>query len=163
MVLPEREYEQGSAVGIASSGEFCSIFVSKYLMNREHGFGRHLLQILEEEDLSYEHSPSGIDSMSVIVREDCFGTDVEQRVTDRIAAELSAEVSVERGLALVVIVGEGMRNSIGVAARATGALAESRVNIEMINQGSSEISMMFGVRTDDRQSAVRCLYDAFVS
>ena len=161
MILPERRHVSGEAIGIASGGGFCSVFVSKYMMNREIGFGRRLLQILEEEGLSYEHVPSGIDNMSVILSEDRLDTEAEEHVTRRITAELGAEVSVERGLALIMIVGEGMHYAVGMAAKATAALAKASVNIEMINQGSSEISMMFGVKSEDRERAVRSLYGAF--
>jgi aspartate kinase len=162
LVVPEREYTGGEVVGIASADGFCTIFVSKYLMNREIGFGRRLLQIFEQEGLSYEHAPSGIDDMSVILREKHFTPEREQHVVGRIRGELQVDdVEVERGLALIMIVGEGMRYAVGMAARATTALANSGVNIEMMNQGSSEISMMFGVKEVDRKRAIRALYDAF--
>jgi aspartate kinase len=161
-IVPERNPTHGSVVGIASDAGFCTIYVGKYLMNREIGFGRRLLQICEEEGLSYEHAPSGIDSMCIILREKDFDGATEKRVLARIRGELATDdVEVERGLALIMIVGEGMRHTPGMAARATGALAAAKVNIEMINQGSSEISMMFGVKSDDRQWAVQSLYHAF--
>ncbi|MDD3927525.1 MAG: aspartate kinase [bacterium] len=162
MVLPERNHTPGEVAGIASDEGFCTLFVSKYMMNREVGFGRRLLQILENEGISYEHVPSGIDNTSVIIRENSFDGKVEQRVLKAIASELEADyVSVERGLALIMIVGEGLRYAIGAAARATRALAEAGVNIEMLNQGSSEISMMFGVKDGDRKAAVKAFYDEF--
>jgi aspartate kinase len=161
-IVRERDHTPGRAVGIASAEGFCTIFVDKYLMNREIGFGRRFLQILEEEGVSYEHMPSGIDNVSVILREERFDREMERRVVARIQAELEPEdVEVERGLALIMIVGEGMRYAVGMAARATGALSRAGVNIEMMNQGSSEISMMFGVKDVDRKRAVRSLYDAF--
>jgi aspartate kinase len=162
MVVPRRPYHGGEVVGIASAEGFCAVYVDKYLMNREIGFGRRLLQIIEEEGLSYEHAPSGIDNMSLILRERDFSADAEHRILARIRAELGADnIEVDRGLALVMIVGEGMHYTVGVAARATGALASAGVNIEMLNQGSSEISMMFGVKAADRKRAVVALYDAF--
>ena len=161
-ITMERVCPVGQVAGIASSDGFCSIYVSKYLMNREVGFGRRLLQILEEEGLSYEHTPSGIDNISVILREKQFTEAVERRIMDRIRKELDVdEVSVERGLAIVMVVGECMRHVVGVAARATAAFAKANVNIEMINQGSSEVSMMFGVKAEDTVRAVRTLYDEF--
>jgi aspartate kinase len=161
-IVAERRHDPGTVVGIASAGGFCTIFVSKYLMNREIGFGRRLLQIFEEEGLSYEHVPSGIDNMSIVLSESGLDAPSERRVTERIRRELDVgDVEVERGLALVMIVGEGMRYRVGLAARATKALADAGVNIEMMNQGSSEISMMFGVKAADRERAVRSLYDAF--
>ena len=131
-------------------------------MNRELGFGRRLLQVLEEEGVSYEHTPSGIDDMSVIIREENLPMDVEVRVLGRIRDELGVDsVDIEHGLALVMVVGEGMRYSLGTAAKATRAFAESGVSIEMINQGSSEISIMFGVKADERKKAIKALHHAF--
>lgn len=160
-ISPERKQSPGHPVGIAGSDGFCTIFVSKYMMNRELGFGRRLLQIIEEEKLSYEHTPSGIDNMSVILAESRFTHAKEEHVTRRIRDELGADVSVERGLALIMIVGEALHYAIGAAAKATAAFAQAGVNIEMMNQGSSEISMMFGVKAEDRVRAMRSLYEAF--
>ncbi len=149
-------------VGIACDKGFCAIYVSKYLMNREIGFGRRLFQILEEEGLSYEHSPSSIDSISVIVRESDLDKVGESKLVDRIIKGLAVdEVSVSRDLALVHIVGEGMRNTIGIAKTATAALADANINIELINQGASEISIIFGVKGADADRAVVALYNAF--
>jgi aspartate kinase len=158
-IVVERSIDNGPAVGIAAMDEVCSIYVQKYLMNREVGFGRRLLAILEDEGIPFEHLPSGIDDLSVLVREAFFPSDVEERVVLRIRDELAVDdVSVEHGLSLVMIVGEGMRHTVGVAARACDALARANVNIEMINQGSSEVSMMYGVKTEDAPRAVRSLY-----
>jgi len=162
ITLRRRRAEAGPVTGIAGADGFCSINVSKYLMNREIGFGRRLFQILEEERLSYEHTPSGIDNISVILGERQFDDAAEARVVARIRGELAVdEVSVERGLALIMIVGEGMRHAIGLATRATGAFARAGVNIEMINQGASEVSMMFGVKSSDAARAVQALYEEF--
>jgi len=161
-IVPKRQYKSGAVVGVASADGFCAIYVDKYLMNREIGFGRRLLQIMEEEGLSYEHAPSGIDSVSVVFREKDFSKEKEERVLMRIRTELGADnIDVDRGLALVMIVGEGMHYTVGVTARASTALAAAGVNIEMLNQGSSEISMMFGVQARDRKKAVQALYEAF--
>lgn len=161
-IVAHRDPVHGKVVGIASDEGFCTLFLDKYLMNREIGFGRRLLQVLEEEGLSYEHVPSGIDNMSVILREKSFKPEIEKHVLTRIKRELDVDdVEVERGLALIMIVGEGMRYTVGLAAKATKALGDAGVNIEMMNQGSSEISMMFGVKAPDRIKAVRALYQAF--
>ena len=161
-ILPEHTPGQTRVTGIASAPGFCTIYVSKYLMNREIGFGRRLLQILEEEKISFQHSPSGIDNLSIVLSQAEMSMEKESRVIGRIRNELKADkVEVERGLALIMVVGEGMHYSVGVAARATSAFSESDVNIEMINQGSSEISMMFGVREEDRERAIQTLYRAF--
>ncbi len=161
-IVPHHTDVDSRVVGIASGGGFCTIYLSKYLMNREIGFGRRVLQILEEEGLSYEHTPSGIDNMSILLEEEGFDMQVEDRVLARLRDELGVEdAEVERGLSLIMIVGEGMRFAVGLAASATAALAEAGVNIEMMNQGSSEISMMFGVKQEDGKKAVRALHKAF--
>jgi aspartate kinase len=162
LILPERKPNGNPVVGIAAIDDVCCVYVSKYLMNRQIGFGRRLLEIFEKEGISFEHAPSGIDNMSILVREALMPPEKEQRVVRRIRDKLEVDdVFVDRGLALIMIVGEGMRQSIGVAARATRAFAQARVNIEMINQGSSEVSMMFGVKAQDMEKAVRSLYREF--
>jgi aspartate kinase len=161
-IVPEREFRHGEVVGIAGDEGFCTIFLSKYLLNREIGFGRRFLQIFEEEGLSFEHLPSGIDNMSIILREDGVDAVAEEHILTRIRTELAPDnVYVERGLALIMVVGEGMRFTIGLLAQATRALADAGVNIEMVNQGSSEISLMFGVKAEDRHKAVQALHGAF--
>jgi len=162
MIVKSREAKSGGVVGIASDDGFCNIFIDKYMMNREVGFGRKLLQILEEEGVSYEHMPSGIDNVSVVFRDRGFTPECEARVRARIFKDLSPDnVQIEHGYALVMVVGEGLYYTVGMAAMATHALAEAQVNIEMMNQGSSEISMMFGVKSADRAKAVKALYQAF--
>ncbi|WP_223595597.1 aspartate kinase [Neobacillus bataviensis] len=161
-IVSDRKNTNGPVIGIASDQGFCSIYVSKYLMNREVGFGRKLLGILEDFGLSYEHTPSGIDDVSVILRESQMDPIMEREIKDRIMTELHAdEVKIEHSLALIMVVGEGMRHNVGTMARASKALAKAHVNIEMINQGSSEVSMMFGVKQVDEKRAVAALYEEF--
>jgi aspartate kinase len=162
MIVPEREPEHGSVVGISSATGFCSIYIDKYMMNREVGFGRRLLQILEEEGISFEHTPSGIDNISVILASDNISDSKEKTVLDRIQSELQPDaITVEHGLSLLMVVGEGMHYTPGMAAKATQAMSQASVNLEMINQGASEISMMFAVKDEDRENAVRALGSAF--
>jgi len=162
MIVPERKHVTGDVVGIAYNAGFCTITMSKYLMNREIGFGRRVLQIIEDEGLSFEHMPSGIDMLSVVLRESDMDEATEERIVERLKKELGcSEVEVEHGLALIMLAGEGMRHRIGTAATAARALADAKVNIEMLDQGASEISMMFGVKEEDAPRAVRSLYDAF--
>ena len=161
-IVYERDNTNGPVIGIASDQGFCSIYVSKYLMNREIGFGRKLLSILEEFGLSYEHTPSGIDDVSIILRENQMDAEMEQKIKERIESELHADqVKIEHSLALIMVVGEGMRHNVGTMAKASKALAKARINIEMINQGSSEVSMMFGVKVVDEKRAVQALYEEF--
>ena len=162
VISAERTVQNGPVAGIASDIGFLTIYVSKYLMNREKGFGRHLFQILEEEDISFEHAPSGIDDMSVIMREGQLTAEKEETVLSRIKEELQVDtVSIERDLALIMIVGEGMNRSLGVTGRATQAISNATVHIEMVNQGSSEVSMMFGIKKEGMVPAVQSLYKEF--
>ncbi|MCY7873745.1 aspartate kinase [Bacillus spizizenii] len=161
-VVSKRDNTNGPVVGIASDTGFCSIYISKFLMNREIGFGRRALQILEEHGLTYEHVPSGIDDMTIILREGQMEAATERSVIKRIQEDLHAdEVIVEHHLALIMVVGEAMRHNVGTTARAAKALSEAKVNIEMINQGSSEVSMMFGVKEAEERKAVQALYQEF--
>mgnify|MGYP001453895356 CR=1 FL=1 len=161
-IVPTRPIGTFPVVGIAATDGFCSVYISKYLMNREVGFGRRLLQIFEDEGISFEHTPSGIDNMSVIVRESTFNKAAEERVLRRVRTELAVdEVTIERDLALVMVVGEGMNHTIGLAGRACTAFADAGVNLEMINQGSSEVSMMFGIKASDIPNSVLALYNQF--
>lgn len=162
LIVNNRDNTNGPVIGIASDKGFCSIYVSKYLMNREIGFGRKLLGVLEDYGLSYEHTPSGIDDVSVILRENQLDQKMMDEVIERIKNELHAdEVKVAHSLALIMVVGEGMRQNVGTMAKASKALAKAKVNIEMINQGSSEVSMMFGVKEIDEKRAVQALYEEF--
>lgn len=162
LIVSKKKPNENCVVGIASDTGFSSIYVSKFLMNRELGFGRKLLQILEEEGVSFEHVPSGIDEMTIIVRDSQLTDDKEEVIVNRIKNELSPDtVAVHHNLALIMVVGEGMKETIGMAQTATTALGEAKVNIEMINQGSSEVSMMFGIKANDLHRAIKSLYSAF--
>lgn len=160
-IVPKRDPGSRPVVGIAASAGFCTVYVSKYMMNREVGFGRRLLQIIEEEGVPFEHMPSGIDDVSVIIREAGFPADIEAHVLRRIREELGAEVYSEREQAMIMVVGEGMSHTVGLASRACTALARAGINIEMINQGASEVSLMFGILKGDLPEAVRALYAEF--
>ncbi|MCT8138755.1 aspartate kinase [Anaerobacillus sp. CMMVII] len=162
MVVNERNFMINPIVGIASDTGFSTIYVRKYLMNREIGFGRKLLEILEDQGLSYEHMPSGIDDTSIILRDSQLSPEIEARIVSRIENELDVDdVHVEHDFAMVMIVGEGMKKMVGITAKATTGLARAGVNLHMINQGSSEVSMVFGVKSVDADKAVRELYNDF--
>ena len=162
IIVSEKEFQGDPVVGIASDKGFMSLYVSKYLMNREIGFGRRLLNILEDEGISYEHTPSGIDDLSVIMRADQIDETKEKNIINRIKTELKPDhVSTQRELALIMVVGEGMRKKVGTAYTATKAFYDIGVNIDMINQGSSEVSLMFGVKEKDVEASVQSLYRAF--
>ena len=164
MIQQSRRVVPGTVVGIASADGFCNIVVEKYLMNRELGFGRRLLQILEEEGVSYEHMPSGVDSQCIVIKEQYLSKDVERRVVQTIKRELQPDfVTVERDFTMLMIVGEGMCYTPGMLAKACLALASAGISMSMVNQGSSEVSFMIAIRSKDRDSAVQALYKAFFS
>ena len=161
-IVARRDSSPDVVVGVAAAKPFCTIIVSKYLLNRERGIGRRLLEIIEEAGLSWEHMPTGIDDISVVLREETFPRSLERELVPQIRERLGTrDVRVERGMALVMIVGEGMKHTYGVTCRASSALAAEKINIEMINQGSSEISVVFGVRKERMEDAVRALYREF--
>ncbi|QCR32294.1 aspartate kinase [Lysinibacillus sp. SGAir0095] len=161
-ILPTRTLTGRPVTGISADNGFSILYVSKYLMNREIGFGRKLLQIIEEEQISYEHTPSGLDDISVIIRSNQLTEEKEQRIVSRVKKELHADdVYFRHGISMIVIVGEGMRNNTGLAARAAAAISRTGANIEMINQGSSEVSLVFGVLSQTENQILRALYDEF--
>lgn len=153
--------EKQGVVGIASHAGFSSINIKKFMMNREIGFTRKLLSILEAYEISYEHIPSGIDNLSVIVNT----KDLQRRKTELIKAIHNTlnidEINIEENIAIIMIVGEGMKTTVGTANKATSALKNHHINIKMINQGSSEISIMIGVSQQDEHKAVKALYQAY--
>jgi aspartate kinase len=162
VIVSERLPSERDVIGIASGGGYCSFTLQKYLMNREKGFGRRLLSIIESLDLSYEHCPSGVDSISVILDQSQLKPEMVNTIIRKIEVELQPdEVRTEFGIALVAVVGEGLIHKIGVLAQAAQSLAKAEVNIKMANQGSSEISIIFGIDADDEQKAVNALYNEF--
>ena len=148
--------------GIAGKKGFCAVLITKALMNSEIGFGRKVLQAFEEENISFEHMPSGIDTMTIVVHESEF-IDHEQNVVSRIHRYTQPDsIEIESDLALIAVVGRGMRSMRGTAARIFSALAHARVNIRMIDQGSSELNIIIGVANEDFETAIRAVYDIFV-
>ena len=163
MIVSERKKPSNRpVVGIAADDGFATLYVDKYLMNQELGFGRKLLEILEDEGISFEHTPSGIDNMSVILRTEYLTPENEKRVIERVQEELQPDhVHLEKDLSMVVLVGEGMRHTLGLASRAAGAISRSGASIQMINQGSSEVSLVFGILTADETKVLKSLYEEF--
>ncbi|MDR0297686.1 MAG: aspartate kinase [Streptococcaceae bacterium] len=149
-------------VGIASDGGFSTLNLSKYLLNREVGFGRKMLSAFEELGVRFEHMPTGIDDISIIIRDVFLGKENERAILNKLAETLHPDVlNFEHQLSIVMLVGEGMRAHIGVTARAAKALSDSRVNIKMLSQGASEYAIMFVVKSVDEEKAVQALYHAF--
>ena len=159
----EREIDKDFPVaGIACEKGFFNINISKYMMNREVGFTRKVLQVLEEENISYDHMPSGIDDISVILRDGEIAVEDEERILNKIKEAVGAdEVNIQRGYAILMLVGEGMMGAVGVIERASRALAQSNISIQMVNQGSSEVSVMFGIKEKDADVALKQVYKVF--
>lgn len=148
--------------GIAGKKGFCSINIEKDLMNSEIGFGRKVLQAFEENEISFEHVPSGIDTMTVFVHQSEF-MEKEQRVLAAIHKMAHPDsIDLESDLALIAVVGRGMRQTRGTAGRIFSALAHANVNVKMIDQGSSELNIIIGVKNEDFDAAIRAIYNIFV-
>lgn len=148
--------------GIAGKKDFCTIFITKAMMNAEIGFGRKVLQAFEENDISFEHMPSGIDTMTIVVHADEF-IHKEQSVVSAIHRLAEPDsVEIESGLALVAVVGRGMKSASGTASKLFTALAAKGINIRMIDQGSSELNIIIGVKNSDFETAIKAIYDTFV-
>lgn len=162
MITNQRNNLTQPVVGVASDEGFCMIYIRKYLMNREVGFTLRVLEIFKEFDLNYEHMPSGIDDISIIMRANQLNPVLEEELLRKIAYEIDPdELRMTHDLSMVVVVGEGMRQRVGITADSTAALARKNINLEMINQGSSEVSIMFGIHKEQEKAAVRTLYYTF--
>lgn len=161
-VTVTREPSPGGIVGVACDRGFAGFFVSKHLMNREKGFGRRLLEIIEQEDLMFDHMPSGVDSITVILRGSQLTERIVRQVKTRVFRELGADkVEIEHGISLLSIVGQGMKHTVGLAGRVCSAVSNAGVNIEIIVQGPSELTMILGVRDEQAPIAVQAVYDEF--
>lgn len=148
--------------GIAGKRGFCSINIEKDMMNSEVGFGRKVLQVFEENGISFEHMPSGIDTLTVFVHQDEF-IDKEQKVVAGLHRLTRPDsIDIESDLALIAVVGRGMRSTRGTAGRIFSALAHANVNVKMIDQGSSELNIIIGVSDNDFEAAIKAIYDMFV-
>lgn len=166
MIVPESHDEEVSAytiTGIAGKKNFSAINLHKDRMNSQIGFCRDVLDVLAENGICIEHMPSSIDSMTVIIdsahidgKQDEIVTQIRKRVKPD-------DIYVEEGIALVAVVGRGMCRTRGVAARIFAALAHARINVKMIDQGSSELNVIVGVNEEDFEQAIRCIYDIFVT
>ena len=148
--------------GIAGKKGFVSISIDKDMMNSEIGFGRKVLQVFEDQGISFEHVPSGIDTMTIYVHQDEF-EEKEQQVIAGIHRAVQPDfVEMESDLALIAVVGRGMKSQRGTAGRVFSALAHAHVNVKMIDQGSSELNIIIGVRSHDFDAAINAIYDIFV-
>jgi aspartate kinase len=161
-IVTTRDSSHSTIVGVAGQKGFVTIFTEKALMNGEVGYGRRMLELLEARGIPYEHAPTSIDTMSVIIKEDHL-EDREEYVVQDIKNVLHPDrIEVMHDLALIATVGEGMSNKIGMAGKLFAALGEAGVNIRMIDQGASEINIIVGVMGVDFEKAMQTIYKAFV-
>ena len=149
--------------GIAGKKGFCSINIEKDMMNSEIGFGRKVLQAFEDQGISFEHVPSGIDTMTVFVHQDEFMHKEQQVVAGIHRLAKPDTIEIESDIALIAVVGRCMKSMRGTAARVFAALAHSRINVKMIDQGSSEQNIIIGVSDEDFETAIKSIYDIFVT
>lgn len=163
MILRDTSDKKTSLItGIAGRKGFTTFFIRKALMNNEIGFCRKILSIFEYYDISIEHMPTGIDTMSLIVPNDHLTDGMEFEIIEKIRGEVNPDVIfVYKNIALIAIVGHGMSNQTGTAARVFTSLAKANINIKMIDQGSSEINIIVGVNGDDLNRAIAAIYHEF--
>ena len=149
--------------GVAGKKGFVSVNIEKDKMNSEVGFGRKVLQAFEENGISFEHMPSGIDTLSVFVHQPEF-EGREQHVLSTLHRLCQPDsIEIDADLALIAVVGRGMKSNRGVAARVLAALAHNNINVRMIDQGSSELNIIIGVKNSDFETAIKAIYDIFVT
>ena len=149
--------------GIAGKKDFASITIEKAMMNSEIGFCKKVLEVFDENNISIEHMPSGIDTMTIFVHQDEF-EEKEQKVIAGIHRAVEPDfLELESDLALIAVVGRGMRATRGTSGRIFSALAHANVNVKMIDQGSSELNIIIGVRNHDFELAIKAIYDIFVN
>ena len=163
MIVPQISETRNTRItGIAGHKNFTLITIDKAMMNSEYGFGRRVLQALEDFGVSFEHMPTGIDTMSVVVSDQELVTRKDQ-IIQRIEQLCQPDtISISTGIALIATVGHGMVRQPGSAATLFNALYEAGVNVRMIDQGSSEFNIIVGVHVDDFETAMRAIYKAFV-
>ena len=149
--------------GIAGKKGFAAINIDKAMMNSEIGFGRKVLGVFEDNGISFEHMPSGIDTMTIFVHQPEFVEKEQQVIAGNHRAVDPDFVELEADLALIAVVGRGMKATRGTAGRIFSALAHARVNVKMIDQGSSELNIIIGVKNSDFETAIRAIYDIFVT
>jgi aspartate kinase len=134
------------------------------MMNSEIGFGRKVLEVFEENNISFEHLPSGVDTMGVVVETKQIDGVVGDKILNRLERTVHPDNCViEHGLALIAVVGRGIVKTKGTAARIFDAISDADVNIKMIDQGSSELNIIIGVEESDFEKALTAIYDEFVN
>ncbi len=147
--------------GIAGKKGFAAVSIDKDMMNSEIGFGRKVLEVFEKNGLSFEHMPSGIDTMTVIVSMEDFISKEHQVIAQLHQAVAPDSIDLEANLSLIAVVGRGMKNGVGIACKVFQALADSGISIKMLDQGSSELSIIVGVEDKHFEDAIKAIYKAF--
>lgn len=160
MIVAARNVHDQIVTGIAGKKDFTVFYIEKAMMNEEVGFGKRVLEVFERYGVSYEHTPSGIDTLSVIVAQNQLGQNEALIMEDLEALHLD-KIETLHGICLIATVGQGMNHTIGTAARLFSALAKRKVNVRMIDQGSSEQNIIIGVDNSDFDSAIKAIYDEF--
>ncbi len=156
------ESSKNTITGIAGKKGFCAINIEKAMMNSEIGFVKKILDILYKNKLSFEHIPSGIDTMTIVMSSASL-EGKEESVLAQIRKEIQPDhLEIEHDIALLAVVGRGMYKTRGTAARVFAALAHARINVKMIDQGSSEMNIIIGIGQHDFEEAIKCIYSMFV-
>lgn len=149
--------------GIAGKKGFSTINIEKAMMNNEIGFGMKVLNVLYNNGISFEHMPSGIDTMSITV-DSAKLAPVREKVIAEIRHEVNPDhIEIEDGIAILAVVGRRMKNTRGTVARVFASMAHARINIKLIDQGSSELNVIIGVSENDLSEAIRRIYDMFIN
>ena len=164
LILPSKKYTpHGNIVtGIAGKKDFTVIFIEKSLMNSEIGFARRALSVLEKERINFEHMPSGIDTLSLVIESRSLEGGMLDRLIEEMKEALSPDyIRVSENIALVATVGHGMAQNIGTSARLFTALSDAGINVRMIDQGSSELNIIVGIDNADYERCVRAIYHEF--
>lgn len=148
--------------GIAGKKDFTVISLEKAMMNSELGFCRKVLSILEQNCISFENMPAGIDTVCLVISDSQLKNKTEILVEEIKRTCNPDSIVVHPNMALIATVGNGMSSNKGVAAKIFNSLSESNINIRMIDQGSSEINILIGIENDDFEKAINSIYNAFV-
>lgn len=162
LIVKDMEPDYNNPIkGIAGKKDFTVISIEKAMMNSELGFCRKVLSILEQNCVSYENMPSGIDSVCVVISDSQLMNKTEI-IVDEIKRTCNPDsILVHPNMALIATVGNGMSSNKGIAAKIFTSLSESNVNIRMIDQGSSEINILIGIENDDFEKGINSIYNAF--
>ncbi len=163
-IVPSSRYVPcgDTVTGIAGKKNFTVIFIEKSLMNSEIGFVRKVLSVIEEENIPIEHIPSGIDTMSLVIESAALGQFKLERILEGIKNAVEPDIiRVIENIALIATVGHGMSSSVGTSARLFNAIAAADINIKMIDQGSSELNIVVGVKNDDYEKCIKAIYREF--